>query len=105
MAVQPVSAGTPVHLAHMHHIAGQPHAGVVVQVARGVQRAHGAVDGGHTRAAFANIVRHGVGVATWPRQAALHVAQNPIATVGRVLPDMVKKLAPCKLKHQLVFKT
>ena len=104
VAVQPISPGAPMHLAQMHHVAGQPHTRVVVQITRGVQGAHGVVNRGYTGTAFANVWRQHGGVVAVPRRLAMHVLQNRITAVSRAAPDMVKKFTPAKFKHQLVVK-
>ena len=100
MAVQPIGTGSPMHLAQMHHVAGQPHARMVVQVAGGIQLAHRRVDGRHAGAAFADVGRQRGGIGTGPQVGAAHVVQQLVALAA---PDMVKKLAPRELEHQLVF--
>ena len=88
----------------MHHVAGDPHAHVVVQVTGGVQRSHGNVDDGNAGSAFANVVGQLVGIAAAPRQLAVHVAQNAVAAERCAAPHMVKELAPAKFEHQFVVK-
>ena len=52
---QPVGTSTPVHATNMHHIAGQPHSGVVVQGAGGIERTDSFIHYWHATACFANI--------------------------------------------------
>ena len=100
MAVEPIGTGAPVDLAHMDQIAGQPHARVVVQQARLVQRAHGLVDHRHARASLAHISRKLAGIGCIGQRAFVQRIKNGLAAV---LPDMTEIGAPTELEHQLVL--
>ena len=62
MPIQPIGGDAPMHLAHMHHVARQPHARMVVQKTGGVQRTHRFVHHRHTGASRADIGRQLAGV-------------------------------------------
>ena len=100
MRVEPVGAGAPVHLAQVHHIAGQPHAGVVVQVAAGVQLAHRAVDRRHARAAGADVGGQLVRIRLIRQRTGVQRGENPFAPMR---PDVVEIFAPAELVNQLVL--
>ena len=57
VTVKPVCRNPPVHLTNMHDVAGQPHTGMVMQIARGVQGAHRHIDNRHTCSGLSNIGR------------------------------------------------
>ena len=101
VSIEPVCGDTPVNLAHVNHVTGQPHAGVVVQVAGLVERLHGLIDDGNTRCAFTNVDRHMCGIGLIGQRAWVQGTENTLATHA---PDMAEVLAPAELVHQLVLR-
>ena len=100
MRHQPVGARAPVDAPHMHHIAGQPHAGVVVQRAGGIQRAHGLVDDGHAGAGLPDVGWQLGCIGCIGQWAGVDRCQDVLA---RMRPDMAKKFTPAQLEDQLVL--
>ena len=98
--VEPVGTGAPVHLAQVHHVAGQPHAGVVVQVAAGVQLAHRAVDRRHAAAARADVGGQLVRIRLIRQRTGMQRGENPFAPMR---PDVVEIFAPAELVDQPVL--
>ena len=100
LAVEPVGTGTPMHLAHMHQVAGQPHAGMVVQQAGGIQGLHRLVHHGHAGVAPADIGRQRAGIGIIWQQPLVQRLQDALAAV---LPNMAEIGPPAQLKHKLVL--
>ena len=100
VAVQPFGAGPPVPLADVHHIARQPHPGMVVQVAGGVQRAHGGVDGRHAGAGSQQVGRQRVGIGGIGQHTLMQRLEDRRTPV---LPDVLKVLAPAQLEDEQVL--
>jgi hypothetical protein len=100
VAVEPVGADAPMHLAHVHQVTGQPHARVVVQRAGGIERTHGLVHHRHTGAAFAHIGWQLAGIGLFGKQALVQGVEDARTAV---LPDMTKVGAPAKLEDELVL--
>ena len=57
MLEKPVRSGFPMHSTPVHHVGGHPHAGVVVQPARGDQFVLESVHAGQVGAAIADVLR------------------------------------------------
>lgn len=58
VAQHPLCAAVPMHLAQVHQVAGQPHAGVVVHVPCLIQLSHGPVDGRNAGGGCGDISGH-----------------------------------------------
>lgn len=98
--IQPVGTGAPVDPAQMHHIARQPHARVVVQVAGGIEGAHGGVDHRHACAGLAHIGWQDRRIGLVGQRAAV---QRPEDAFAAVLPHMAEVGAPAEFEHEPVL--
>ena len=56
VAVEPIGTRTPMDFSHMHHVACQPHAGMVMHAAGFIKSANRHVHGVHTRLGLSNVM-------------------------------------------------
>ena len=80
----------------MHHVAGQPHARVVVQPAGGVQLVHKAIDAGQAGAGLEQVGRQGGGVGLWGMAGLERFAVVPDA-IAELAPEPLPVVAPTQL--------
>ena len=100
MPVEPVSPNAPVHFPDVHHITGQPHAGMVVQITRVVERAHRHVDHRYAGGCLTNIsgqkpVIAGIGQRT--------LTQGSQDLPSPKMPDMAKVFPPAEFENEFVL--
>ncbi len=99
-AIHPVGTRTPMHLAQVHQIAGQPQPRMVVQVARGVEGLNGAIDHGQARGGSGHILGDGLQQGHVGQRAGVQVRQNAVAQMGM---HVLEILAPAQLVEELVL--
>ena len=100
VAIKPIGPCAPMDLAQMHHVTGQPHAGMVVHAAAVIKAANGHVNGVHTRLGLMNVIGDRPAVVMVGQWAAV---QGSEYRVTPVLPNMPEVRTPSKLKDKFVL--
>ena len=100
VAIKPIGPCAPMDLAQMHHVTGQPHAGMVVHAACVIKAANGHVNGVHTRLGLANVIGDRPAVVMVGQWAAV---QGSEYRVTPVLPNMPEVRTPSEFKNKFVL--
>ena len=99
MLEKPVRSGFPMHATPVHHVGGHPHAGVIVQPARGDQLVLEGVHAGQVGAAITDVLRK-VSLVGRRVVSGLEILLAVINAVTKVGPHPLPEVTPTQLIDQ-----
>ena len=101
VTVKPVGPHSPMHLAQVHHVTGQPHPCVVVQIPCGIQSFDGHINRSNPCAGMQNVQWNVFQIGIFMHHTFVQRFKNTIATM---LPNMAIVLTPTQLKQKLILR-